>query len=117
MSPHQRQELRALHGEGWTQADLAKRFACSPTTVANYLAGDVVAERTTSARQAVDEFVQALGPLDAERRAAAAIALALADRIDGSRGPGTAAMAASTLANLVRELASDVRREESEAHA
>ena len=113
------QELRHLSAEGWTQVALAERFGCSPTTVANHLRVDGVArhEGPPLARQAIDEFVADLGELDGEHRALAAIAAALAGRVDRSNAAGSAAMAARVLAELVAQLAGDVRRDQSEERA
>ena len=119
LSLEQAQQLRALEAEGWTRAALAERFACSPTTISNYLNGASVArqEGPPLAREAVDQFVSGLGELHGERRALAAIAAALANRIDCARAAGSAAVAARTLADLIERLAADVKREQSEEEA
>jgi transcriptional regulator with XRE-family HTH domain len=111
------QAMRALEQEGWTRAALAGRFGCSRTTVANYLNGDLTVPASRGARKAIDEFVCGLGELDGERRALAAVARVLADRVDGARATGSAAVAARVLADLIERLAADVRRDRSEERA
>ena len=83
------------------------------------LNGDVTAVPADlrSARGAIDEFVAGLGELHGERRALAAVAGVLADRVDGARATGSAAVAARVLADLIERLAADARREESEGRA
>jgi hypothetical protein len=115
------QQMRDLEAQGWTKVALAERFAVSETTIANYLRErpEVVPMPPVqpAARAAVDEFIRGLGPLQGERLALAAVAGVLADRVDGARAAGSAAVAAKTLADLVERLAAGVRAEQSEAQA
>ena len=119
LSLEQVQALRQLEAEGWTRTALAERFNVSRTTIVNYLREDVApaAPVAPTTRVAVDEFLAGLGELEGERRALAAVAGVLADRVDGARAAGSAAVAARTLADLIERLAADVRREEGEARA
>jgi predicted transcriptional regulator len=119
LTAEQAQEMRDLEAAGWTRTAIARHFNVSPTTVTNYLREDVVpvARRPATARRAIDEFIAELPELEGERRALAAIARTLADRIDGAPAAGSAAVAARTLADLVTQLGADVRREQGEARA
>ena len=119
LTPEQAREVRDLHETGWTKTALARRFGCSATTVARYLNGGAAAAAVPAplAREAVDRFVAELGELEGERRALAAVAGVLADRVDGARAAGSAAVAGKTLADLIERLAADARREQSEERA
>ena len=119
LSLEQVQEVRDLQAQGWTRVALARRFNCSPTTIANRLNRDVTAVQagSRSAREAIDEFVSGLGELHGERRALAAVAGVLADRVDGARATGSAAVAARVLAEFIERLEAGVRREQSEERA
>jgi hypothetical protein len=124
LSGEQVEDLRKRHARGESKAALAAEVGVSPTTVANYLRVGLSREERgavspagSSARAAVDRFLDGLGPLAGERAALAGVARVLSDRIDTTPSAASAAAAAREVSAIVSKLAAGQTQEEAHVRA
>ena len=106
-------EILAILEKGHSQAEAAERLGVSTSTVSRTLADHREDGDFRATRDAVERFVESLGPeLEPAVLARVAVARALGEKLDWSTraSTGTAAMAASSLAREFRAVLSELHQ-------